>query len=106
MAKIRLQRRSRTVLAKWLDSDRPKEGDPELVIEVLHSVVNGTWCDRWYVTKDEFYDGLLMPAYMIWASKTLVVMIRLWPAEDPPEFEVINIFDVTEIPELDLPEDF
>ncbi|GAB2929443.1 hypothetical protein GCM10027203_31850 [Nonomuraea fastidiosa] len=102
MARLRLQQRSRRILAEWLGSDRPKEGDSELVIEVLHSIIDGTWRQRWYI-EDQPYDGPLMPIQMIWASGTLVVMIRMWPAEDPPEFEVINIFDVTEIPELGVP---
>jgi hypothetical protein len=106
MAKLRLQPQGRKLLAKWLESDRPKEGDPERVIEVLHSVISGTWADRWYIEKHQTGDERLMPIHTIWASKTLAVRIRLWPAEDPPELELINIFDLSELPEVELPEDF
>ncbi|MFI6458731.1 hypothetical protein ACIBF6_45195 [Streptosporangium amethystogenes] len=96
MAELRLQPESEPILAEWWESTKPKEGDQQLVREVLRTIIDGTWRGRWYWTQDLADDQPLLPVVTIQARETLMVRIRFWPAEEPPEFQLINIFDVAE----------
>jgi len=90
---------------RWLCSNRAEEGDLELVIEVLHSIMHGAWRNRWYIIEDESDPGPLMPVCTILPSDSLMVLVRKWPAEDPPELEILGIHPTAELPELNSPED-
>lgn len=52
MAVLRLHPESGRVLADWWDSAKPKEGDHQLVKELLRTIADGTWTSRWYDPED------------------------------------------------------
>ncbi|MEV6868320.1 hypothetical protein AB0M44_45990 [Streptosporangium subroseum] len=101
MAELRLQPESEPKLAEWWESTKPKEGDQQLVCEVLRTIINGTWRGRWYWTQDLADDQPGFPLVTIQPRETLRVLIRFWPAEDPPEFELVSIFDEDDSPDED-----
>ncbi|MER5325227.1 hypothetical protein [Streptosporangium roseum] len=93
MAELRLQEESERVLAEWWESTRPREGDRQLVCEVLRTVLGGTWSGRWYWTQDLADDQPCLPVVTIQPRESLMVLVRFWPADDPPELELISIFE-------------
>ncbi|MFF4413866.1 hypothetical protein ACFYY8_15145 [Streptosporangium sp. NPDC001559] len=101
MAELRLQAGSEQILARWWESAKPKEGDQQLVCEVLRTIADGTWRDRWYPPEDLANDQPVLPVRAFRPRDSLVILVRFWPAEDPPEFELINIFDEDDFPDED-----
>ncbi|WP_436763462.1 hypothetical protein [Streptosporangium sp. V21-05] len=101
MAELRLQPESEPILAKWWESAKPREGDQQLVCEVLRTITNGTWRTRWSWTQDLADDQPILPVVTIRPRETLMVLVRFWPAEEPPEFQLINIFDTADLPDED-----
>ncbi|MGJ6969830.1 hypothetical protein ACSDR0_48960 [Streptosporangium sp. G11] len=99
MAELRLQPESKRMLTEWWESTKPKEGDQQLVCEVLRTIINGTWSDRWYSERDIADDQPDLPVVMIWPRKTLVVQVCFWLEKDPPELQLINIFDTDDLPD-------
>lgn len=105
MAELRLQAGSDRVLARWWNSDSRKAEDHQLVAKVLKDIRTGDWRDRWYWTEDLAGDPTILRPISIWPRENLVITIRFWPAEDPPEVEIIGIFDPAERPENGLREE-
>ncbi len=99
MTELRLQPESERTLAEWWESASPKEGDRRLVGELLRTIANGTWRRRWHPPEDLANDQPVLPVMAFRPRDTLVVMVRFWPTEDPPEFELINIFDEADLPD-------
>ncbi|WP_156325641.1 hypothetical protein [Nonomuraea sp. SBT364] len=105
MAELRLQAGSDRVLARWWNSASCKEGDHQLVAKVLETIRTGAWPNRWYWTEDLADDPTILRPISIWPREGLVVTIRFWPAEDPPEVELIKILDLADLSEHDLREE-
>ncbi|MFC4536617.1 hypothetical protein [Sphaerisporangium dianthi] len=101
MGELRLAPESQHVLEEWWNSHRPKEGDRELICELLRTIVDGTWNSRWHSTKDLADDQPTLPVVTIQPRENLAVLIRFWPADDPPEFDLIAIVDLADLPEHD-----
>jgi hypothetical protein len=101
MPELRLQKESERILAQWWKSSWPKESDHQLVREVLRTIANGTWRGRWCWTEDIADDQPVSPVVTISPRKNLVVLVRFWLADDPPAFQLINIFDQSDLPDDD-----
>lgn len=94
MTELWLQEGSDEVLTEWWNSDKPREGDRELVAEVVRTLQKGTWRTRWFYTEELADDPSLLPPIAIQPRDNLVVLVRFWPAEDPPEVQLIAIFEI------------
>lgn len=97
MAELRLQGGSKRVLADWWDSGRPREGDQQLVMELLRSIADGTWRRRWHPPEDLANNQPGLPVMAFRPRETLVVIVRFSPNGDSPIVKLINIFDTDDL---------